>query len=167
MERTKVIEELSNINILSPNEVFEILLKKEKKDIFCKINFEFNTTNFSIIAKCEYINFIKNKIKCIEEKNCNFKNDCRIIQPIIRYVPFVSNGNIYISYVARYSCRKIDNNLEFILKESSAIFDFKKNAFIRNIIKFILNSLLFFMKKNEFKKRILVEKSNIVYFNYC
>ena len=36
-EGIEVIEELSNIKILSPNEVFETLLKKDKKDIFCKI----------------------------------------------------------------------------------------------------------------------------------
>ena len=89
------------------------------------------------------------------------------MQPIMGYVPFILNGNIHVSYVARYSCKKKDGNLEFILRVSSDIFDYKSNAFIRNIIKFILNKLLIFMKKNEFQKRISIKKSNIVYFNYC
>ena len=62
LEGIEVIEELSNIKILSLNEVFETLLKKDKKNIFCKINFEFNKTNFSITTKCEYINFSNKNI---------------------------------------------------------------------------------------------------------
>ena len=127
LEGIEVIEELSNIKILSPNEVFETLLKKDYES----------------------------------------KNNCHIIQPIMGYVPFFLNGNIHVSYVARYSCKKKDGNLEFILRVSSLIFDYKSNAFIRNIIKFKLNKLFFFMKKNEFQKRISIKKSNIVYFNYC
>ena len=167
LEGIKVIEELSNIKILSPNEVFETLLKKDKKDIFCKIYFEFNKTNFSITTKCEYINFADKGIVGKLCKDCESKNNCHIIQPIMGYVPFILNGNIHVSYVARYSCKKKDGNLEFILRVSSPIFDYKSNAFIRNIIKFILNKLLFFTKKNEFQKRISIKKSNIVYFNYC
>ena len=167
LEGIEVIEELSNIKILSPNEVFETLLKKDKKNIFCKINFEFNKTNFSIIAKCEYINFSDKSSAGKHCENCESKNNCHIIQPIMGYVPFFLNGNIHVSYVARYSCKKKDGNLEFILRVSSPIFDYKSNAFISNIIKFILNKLFFFMKTNDFKKRISIKKSNIVYFNYC
>ena len=167
LEGIEIIEKLNNIKILSSNEVFETLLKKDKKDIFCKIYFEFNKTNFSITTKCEYINFSDKSLVGKHCKDCEFKNDCSIIMPIMGYVPFILNGNIHVSYVARYSCKKTDGNLEFILRVSSPIFDYKSNAFIRNIIKFILNKLLFFTKKNEFQKRISIKKSNIVYFNYC
>ena len=71
------------------------------------------------------------------------------------YVPFILNGNIHVSYVATYSCKKKDGNLEFILRVSSLIFDYKSNAFITNIIKFILNKLFFFMKTNDFKNQWL------------
>ena len=167
LEGIKVIENLNNIKILSSNEVFETLLKKDKKNIFCKINFEFNKTNFSIIAKCEYINFSDKNVVGMRCEDCESKNNCHIIQPIMGYVPFFLNGNIHVSYVARYSCKKKDGNLEFILRVNSLIFDYKSNAFIGNIIKFILNKLLFFIQKNEFQKRISIKKSNIVYFNYC
>ena len=166
-EGIEVIEELSNIKILSPNEVFETLLKKDKKDIFCKIYFEFNKTNFSITTKCEYINFSDKNVVGMRCEDCESKNNCHIIQPIMGYVPFFLNGNIHVSYVSRYSCKKKDGNLEFILRVNSLIFDYKSNAFIGNIIKFILNKLFFFMKTNDFKKRISIKKSNIVYFNYC
>ena len=141
LEGIEVIEEMSNIKILSPNEVFETLLKKDKKNIFCKINFELNKTNCSIIAKCEYITFSDKSLLGKHCKDCESKNNCHIIQPVMGYVPFILNGNIHVSYVARYSCKKIDGNLEFILRVGSPMLDYKSNAFIRNIIKFILNKL--------------------------
>ena len=97
--------------------------------------FEFNKTNFSIIAKCEYINFSDKNVVSMHCEDCESKNNCHIIQPVMGYVPFILNGNIHVSYVARYSCKKIDGNLEFILRVGSPMLDYKSNAFIRNIIK--------------------------------
>ena len=152
----EIMEELDEIKSLKPEEVLEILRKREKINIFCKIQYELKQTTYSLISKCKFINFSDNS-----GKRENY------LQPILGYLPFEMDGKIYVSYAAKYLSPQMDGDLDFLLRVGSTIFEYKKNDFLRNIIKFASNKLLFYTKKNEFQKCISIKKSKIFFFNFA
>ena len=85
----------------------------------------------------------------------------------MRYVPFIYKNQLRYGYVALNLNKKKKENLEFLLNEKNSIFDFNwKENLIKFINNKILNTILFFVKKNEFTKLISLKESKINFFTY-
>ena len=145
----------SNVNYLSFEEVNEIALSGKTINIYCEIEYEYETIKYSLISKCEYINYNTEK------------NGDKYLQPIMGYVPFIHKNQLRYGYVALYAGEKKNGYLEFLLNEKTAIFNIKtKKNLIRLFIKKILNIFLFFVKKNDFTELISIKESKINFFTY-
>ena len=145
----------SNVNFLNFEEVHEILSSGKIKKIYSEIEYEYEGIKYNLIAKCDYINYNTDK------------NGTMYFQPIMGYVPFVHKNQIRYGYVALYISEKKKGHLEFILNEKTSIFNVDPG---QNVIKLytkkILNTLLFFYKKNDFTKVISIKESKINFFSY-
>ena len=147
----------SNVNYLSFEKVHEIVSLDKTNNIYCKIEYEYEAIKYSLISKCEYINYNTNK------------NDDRYVQPIMGYVPFILKGQLRYGYVVLNVSEKKNGFLEFLLNEKTPIFYIPSTPpqnLIRKFIKKILNKLLFFVKKNNFTKLISIKESKIYFFIY-
>lgn len=145
----------SNVNYLSFEEVNEIVSSGKTINIYCEIEYEYEGIKYSLISKCEYINYNTNK------------NDDKYLQPIMGYVPFILKNQLRYGYVVLNTNGKNNGCLEFLLNEKTAIFNInQKKNLIKFFIKKILNILLFFTKKNDFTKLISIKESKINFFSY-
>ena len=145
----------SNVNYLSFEKIHEIVSSGKTNNIYCEIKYEYEGIKYSLISKCEYINYN------IE------KNDDRYLQPIMGYVPFILKNQLRYGYVALYINEKKNGYLEFLLNEKTAIFNVKaKQNLIALFIRKILNIFLFFKKKNDFTELISIKNSKIKFFSY-
>jgi len=147
----------SNINYLSFEKAHEIVSSNKISNVYCKIEYEYETIKYSLIAKCSYINYNSEK------------NTDKYLQPIMGYVPFVLKNQLRYGYVALNVNKKNNNYLEFLLNEKSPIISLStsgKQNLIRLSIKKILNKLLFFLTKNAFTKLISIKESKINFFLY-
>ena len=154
MKNKKYIVE-SNVNHLSFEKVQEIVSSAKTINIYCEIEYEYEGIKYSLITKCEYINYNSKK------------NGDKYLQPIMGYVPFILKNQLRYGYVALNVNEKKNGYLEFLLNEKTAIFNINQN---KNLIKFfikkILNILLFFMKKNDFTELICIKESKINFLSY-
>ena len=154
MKNKKYIVE-SNVNYLNFEKVHEIVSSGKTNNIYCEIEYEYEAIKYSLISKCEYINYN------IE------KNDDKYLQPIIGYVPFILKNQLKYGYAVLNVCENRNGYLEFLLNEKTPIFNTNiKQNFIRLFIKKTLNKLLFFYKKNDFTKLISIKNSKINFFLY-
>ena len=145
----------SNVNYLSFEKIHEIVSSGKTNNIYCEIKYEYETIKYSLITKCEYINY-----------NTEKKGD-RYLQPIMGYVPFILKNQLRYGYVALYINEKKNGYLEFLLNEKTAIFNVKaKQNLIALFIRKILNIVLFFIKKNDFTELISIKNSKIKFFLY-
>ena len=145
----------SNVNYLSFEKVHEIVSSGKTNNIYCEIKYEYEGIKYSLISKCEYINYN------IE------KNGDRYLQPMMGYVPFILKNQLRYGYVVLYINEKKNGYLEFLLNEKTAIFSVNtKQNLIRLFLKKILNIFLFFVKKNSFTKLISIKESKIIFFLY-
>ena len=156
MKNKKYIVE-SNVNYLSFEKVYEIVSSGKTNNIYCKIEYEYEAIKYSLITKCEYINY-----------NTEKKGD-KYLQPIMGYVPFILKDQLRYGYVALNVNEKKNGCLEFLLNEKSSIFlshsSLQQNL-IRLFIKKILNKFLFFAKRNNFTKLVSIKESKIYFFIY-
>ena len=143
------------VKLLKNTDVVEILKKRKEEKIFCKINFNFENFNYSIISECEYINF----------PGPTHNNKQEFLQPILGYIPFIINGKIYVSYVVTHVADNIESDLDILVRDKFPIYTHFDNNLVKNCIKLVLNKLLFFLRKNEFEKYISV-KSKIQFYTY-
>jgi len=145
----------SNVNYLSFEEVNEIVLSGKTINIYCEIEYEHEGIQYSLISKCEYINYNSKK------------NGDKYLQPIMGYVPFILKNQLRYGYVVLNVNEKKNGYLEFLLNEKTAIFNINQN---KNLIKFfikkILNIFIFFTKKNEFTELTCIKESKINFFSY-
>jgi hypothetical protein len=154
MKNKKYIVE-SNVNYLSFEEVNEILLSGKTINIYCEIEYEYEGIKYSLISKCEYINYNTNK------------NDDKYLQPIMGYVPFILKNQLRYGYVVLNVNEKKNGCLEFLLNEKTAIFNInQKKNLIKFFIKKILNIFIFFMKKNDFTELTSIKECKINFFSY-
>ena len=154
MKNKKYIVE-SNVNYLSFEEVGEILSSGKTINIYCEIEYEYEGIKYSLISKCEYINYNTNK------------NDDKYLQPIMGYVPFILKNQLRYGYVVLNVNEKKNGCLEFLLNEKTAIFNInQKKNLIKFFIKKILNIFIFFMKKNDFTELICIKESKINFLSY-
>jgi len=156
MKNKKYIVE-SNVNYLSFEKVYEIVSSGKTNNIYCKIEYEYEAIKYSLITKCEYINY-----------NTEKKGD-KYLQPIMGYVPFILKDQLRYGYVALNVNEKKNGCLEFLLNEKSSIFLFRSSLqqnLIRLFIKKILNKFLFFAKRNNFTKLVSIKESKIYFFIY-
>ena len=156
MKNKKYIVE-SNVNYLSFEKVHEIVSSGKTNNIYCKIEYEYEAIKYSLITKCEYINY-----------NTEKKGD-KYLQPIMGYVPFILKDQLRYGYVVLNVNEKKNGCLEFLLNEKSSIFHPTPPGqlkLIRLFIKKILNKFLFFVKKNNFTKLISIKESKINFFTY-
>lgn len=154
IENKKYITE-SNANDLSFNEVYEILLSGKKKNIYCKIDYEHEGIKYSLISKCEYINYGSDK------------DNNKYLQPIMGYTPFVHENKIRYGYAAINKNEKSNGRLEFLLNEKSPIFNVSVNQNLFKLyIKKFLNKLLFFYNKNDFTELVSIKESKINFFSF-
>jgi hypothetical protein len=147
----------SDIEYLSFERVNEILSSDDPTNIYCEIEYEYESIKYNLTSKCEYINFN------------TLKNNEKYLQPIMGYVPFILNDNLRYGYVVIKVNEKDNGNLEFLLNEKSSLFSLSlggKDNLIKKLIKNILNNLLFFKKQNNFTKLISLENSKINFFRY-
>ena len=145
----------SNVNYLSFEKVNEIVSSGKTNNIYCEIEYEYEAIKYSLISKCEHINY-----------NTEKKGD-RYLQPIMGYVPFILKNQLRYGYVVLYINEKENGYLEFLLNEKTAIFSVNtKQNLIRLFIKKILNIFLFFVKQNNFTERISIKESKINFFLY-
>ena len=145
----------SNVNYLSFEEVNEIVSSGKTNNIYCEIEYEYEAIKYSLISKCEYINYNTKK------------NDDKYLQPIMGYVPFILKNQLRYGYVVLHINEKKNGYLEFLLNEKTAIFNVNtKQNLIRLFIKKILNIFLFFVKKNDFTELISIKESKINFFLY-
>ena len=145
----------SNVNYLSFEKIHEIVSSGKTNNIYCKIEYEYEAIKYSLISKCEYLNYNTEK------------NGDKYLQPIMGYVPFILKNQLRYGYVALNVNGKNNGYLEFLLNEKTTIFNInlKKNL-IKFFIKKILNIFLFFVKKNNFTKLISIKESKINFFLY-
>ena len=145
----------SNVDYLSFEKVSEIVSSGKTNNIYCEIEYEYEAIKYSLISKCEYINYYTEK------------NSDKHLQPIMGYVPFILKNQLRYGYVVLYINEKKNGYLEFLLNEKTAIFSVNtKQNLIRLFIKKILNIFLFFVKKNNFTELISIKKSKINFFLY-
>ena len=146
----------SNVNYLSFEKIYEIVSSGKINNIYCKIEYEYEAIKYSIITKCEYINYN------------NEKNDDKYLQPIMGYVPFILKDQLRYGYVALNVNEKKNGCLEFLLNEKSTIFSSPPPStnVIRLVIKKIINKLLFFVRQNGFTKLVSIKESKIYFFTY-
>jgi len=145
----------SNVNYLSFEKVHEIVSSDKTNNIYCKIEYEYEAIKYSLISKCEYINYNTEK------------NGDKYLQPTMGYVPFILKNQLRYGYVVLNVNGKNNGYLEFLLNEKTTIFNInlKKNL-IKFFIKKILNIFIFFMKKNDFTELICIKESKINFFSY-
>lgn len=145
----------NDVNPLSFEEVHEILLTGKTINIYCEIEYDYEGIKYSLISKCEYLNY---SLK---------KNSDKYIQPIFGYVPFIQKNQIKYGYVVLKTFGIKNGYLEFLLNEKTPIFDVNpsQNLFKTNIKKF-MNTLLFFYKKNDFTELVSIKESKINFFSY-
>ena len=145
----------SNVNYLSFEKIHEIVSSGKTNNIYCEIEYEYEAIKYSLISKCEYINY-------------NIEgNDDKYLQPIMGYVPFILKNQLRYGYVVLHINEKKNGYLEFLLNEKTAIFSVNtKQNLIRLFIKKILNIFLFFVKQNNFTELISIKESKINFFLY-
>ena len=126
----------------------EIVSSAKTINIYCEIEYEYEGIKYSLITKCEYINYNTEK------------NGDKYLQPTMGYVPFILKNQLRYGYVVLNVNGKNNGYLEFVLNEKTAVFNInlKKNL-IKFFIKKILNILIFFMKKNDFTELIYIKES--------
>ena len=145
----------SNVNYLSFEKIHEIVSSGKTNNIYCEIEYEYEAIKYSLISKCEYINY-----------NTEKKGD-KYLQPTMGYVPFILKNQLRYGYVVLHINEKKNGYLEFLLNEKTAIFSVNtKQNLIRLFIKKILNKFLFFAKKNNFTKLVSIKESKINFFLY-
>ena len=145
----------SNVNYLSFEKIHEIVSSGKTNNIYCEIEYEYEAIKYSLISKCEYINYNTEK------------NDDKYLQPIMGYVPFILKNQLRYGYVALYINEKKNGYLEFMLNEKTAIFNVNtRQNLIGLYIKKILNIFLFFKKKNDFTELISIKNNKIKFFSY-
>jgi len=155
--KNKKIIVKADIEYLSFEKVNEIVSSDETSNIYCEIEYEYESIKYNLTSECEYINYN------------TLKNDEKYLQPIMGYVPFILDNNLRYGYVVINVNKKVNGNLEFLLNEKSSLFSLsldEKGNLIKKLIKNILNNLLFFMKQNNFTKLISLENSKINFFRY-
>ena len=144
-----------NVNYLSFQKVHEITLSDKTKNIYCEIEYEYEAIKYSLISRCEYINYN------------NEKNRDKYLQPIMGYVPFILKKQLRYGYAVLNVNEKKNGCLEFLLNEKTAIFNINKK---KNLIKFFINKILnifiFFIKKNDFTEIISIKECKINFFSY-
>ena len=152
-DKIKAIKYLpeKNFNALEFKQAHKLISSREIKNIICKIDYKLNEESYSLISKCEYINF---NIQSSSNK---------YLQPIIGYVPFVLNDEKKAAYVACNLNEEKNSDIFFIVRDRSPIFRTKKNSFIRNFIIKIFNGCFFF-KKNEFTKVVQIKEYKMSLF---
>ena len=154
MKNKKYIVE-SNVNYLSFEEVNEIVSSGKTNNIYCEIEYEYEGIKYSLITKCEYINYNTEK------------NGDKCLQPIMGYVPFILKNQLRYGYVVLNVNEKKNGYLEFLLNEKTAIFNVNpKQNLIKLYIKKILNTFTFFYKKNDFTELVSIKESKINFFSY-
>jgi hypothetical protein len=154
MKNKKYIVE-SNVNYLSFEEVNEIVSSGKTINIYCEIEYEYEGIKYSLITKCEYINYTTEK------------NSDKYLQPIMGYVPFILKNQLRYGYVCLNVNEKKNGCLEFLLNEKTAIFNInQKKKLIKFFIKKILNIFLFFIKKNNFTELTSIKEYKINFFSY-
>ena len=122
----------SNVNYLSFEKIHEIVSSGKTNNIYCEIEYEYEAIKYSLISKCEYINYNTEK------------NGDRYLQPIMGYVPFILKNQLRYGYVVLHINEKKNGYLEFLLNEKTAIFSVNtKQNLIRLFIKKILNIFFF------------------------
>jgi len=145
----------SNVNYLSFEKVNEIVSSGKTINIYCEIEYEYEGIKYSLISKCEYINYNT-------EKNAD-----KYLQPIMGYVPFIHKNQLRYGYVVLNVNEKKNGYLEFLLNEKTTIYNINlKNNLIKFFIKKILNIFLFFIKKNDFTELTCIKESKINFFSY-
>lgn len=147
----------NDIKYIPFKKTHNIFTSCESQNIFCEIEFEYENIFYTLISKCEYMNYNNSKSK---EK---------YLQPIIGYIPFISNKRLSFGYISFHIKEKSDGNLQILLFEKSQKFKvYKDNYMIKKLIKKLLNSLndIFFQKNYNFDNIITIEKSNVKFFQY-
>jgi len=145
----------SNVNYLSFEKTYEIISSGKINNIYCEIEYEHEAKKYSLITKCEFVNYD------------NEKSSDKYLQPIMGYVPFILKNQLRYGYVVLNTNGKSNGCLEFLLNEKTAIFNiYPKQNPIKFILKKILNIFLFYAKKNDFTKLISIKESKINFFLY-
>lgn len=146
---------MTDIEYLSFEKLNEIVSSNVPLNIHCEIEYEYENIKYNLISKCEFINYN------------TLKDDGKYLQPIMGYVPFISNNDLRYGYVVLNITEKVNGNLEFLLCEKSSLFNIsKKDNLIKKLIKKTFNNLIFFSKKNNFSKLISLKESKINFFKY-
>ncbi len=154
MKNKKYIVE-SNVNYLNFEKVHEIVSSGKTNNIYCEIEYEYEGIKYSLITKCEYINYNTEK------------NGDKYLQSIMGYVPFILKNQLRYGYVVLNVNEKKNGCLEFLLNEKTAIFNINpKQNLIKFFIKKILNIFIFFMKKNDFTELTSIKECKINFFSY-
>ena len=145
----------TNANDLNFDEVYEILFSGKTINIYCKIEYEHEEIKYSLISKCEYINYGTDK------------NNKKYLQPIMGYIPFVHNNKIKYGYAVIRKDKENNGYLEFLLNEKTPIFDVLSNQNLFKLyIKKFFNKLTFFYNKNNFTELISIKENKISFFSY-
>ena len=153
-DKIKAIKNLAekNFNNLEFNQAYSLISTRKVKNIICKLDYKLDNESFSLIMKCEYINF-----------NTHSSSN-KYLQPIIGYVPFILNGEKKVAYVVCNLNLEKNSDIFFIIRDSSHIFNLKKNSFFVNSIKKIFNNFFFFLKKSDFTKVVKIKEYKMFLF---
>ena len=153
-DKIKAIKNLpeKNFKTLEFKKAHTLISSRKIKNIICKLDYKLDNQSYSLISKCEYINF---NIQSSSKK---------YLQPIIGYVPFILKGEKKVAYVACNLNEEKNSDIFFIVRDRTYIFNTKKNSFFTNFIKKILNHCVFFLKKKEFTKVVQIKEYKMSLF---
>ena len=141
-----------NFNTLEFKKAHTLISSRKIKNIICKLDYKLDNQSYSLISKCEYINF---NIQSSSNK---------YLQPIIGYVPFILKDEKKVAYFACNLNEEKNSDIFFIVRDRTSIFTTKKNSFLTKFIKKILNHCFFFIKKKEFTKVVQIKEYKVSLF---
>ena len=153
-DKIKAIKNLpeKNFNALEFKKAHALISSRKVKNVICKLDYKLDNQSYSLVSKCEYINFnIQSSTK-------------KYLQPIIGYVPFILKDEKKVAYVVCNLNEEKNSDIFFIVRDRTYIFNIEKNSFFTNCIKKILNHCLFFLKKKEFTKVVQIKEYKMSLF---
>ena len=115
-DKIKAIKNLPerNFNTLEFKKAHTLISSRKIKNIICKLDYKLDNQSYSLISKCEYINF---NIQSSSNK---------YLQPIIGYVPFILKDEKKVAYFACNLNEEKNSDIFFYCQRSDFYFYHKK-----------------------------------------
>ena len=96
--------------LLNLKKAHALISSRKVKNVICKLDYKLDNQSYSLVSKCEYINFnIQSSTK-------------KYLQPIIGYVPFILKDEKKVAYVVCNLNEEKNSDIFFYCKRSNLYF---------------------------------------------